>query len=234
MPLILIVFFSLLLSGCGKHEQTSFGRDGVTNIRQVRNAETLSQNIITEDLNAINEYLKAGGNIDNEFPSSGRTLLTEACFWAKFKVIELLMANNADIHYKDRSGKSGADYAEESLKIKRALYPELVLNLKKILFDQVKKNSTTELKKTLEESPPLNFYLTSEEWGENLGLAEGETLLTFCIKNKLENIIRLIVQPKYEIDINMKNKMLESPLMLAKKMELKNTEKILLKLGANE
>lgn len=233
-PMLPVIFsLQLLLLSCGKHEQVSFGKEGITNIIQIESAEVLSQKIMDEDVAFIDKYLKAGGSVEKEF-KTGRTLLTEACFWSKFKVIEFLTKNRADIHFKDQSGKSAIDYAEGNNKIKRILFPELTVVLKKTLFNQVKKNALNEMKKTLEENPPLNFYLNSSEWGEDIGESEGETLLTFSIKNKLEGVIRLLAQPKYELDSNLRNKNGESPLFLAKKYSLKNTEKILLKLGALE
>lgn len=235
MQRMLPAIFSLLIlaSSCGKHDQKSFGKEGVSNVIQVENAEILSQKIMDEDLVYIEKYLSAGGTIEKSF-KSGRTLLTEACFWSKFKVIEFLIKKNADIHFLDQSGKNAILYADENIKIKRIIYPELTIALKKSLYFQVKRNSLNELKKILEENPPLNFYFNSLEWSEDLGEVEGETLLTFAIKQKMEGVIRLIAQPKYELDVNLKNKRGESPLFLTRNMSLKNSEKILLKLGALE
>lgn len=233
MRLISLLIFSTILISCGKHEQSSFGRQGFSNVIQVEGAEALSQKIMDEDVPGILAYLDEGGSIEAEF-ETGRTLMTEACFWAKFKVIELLLKREANIHHKDKNGKSAVDYGEENIKIKRLIFPDLTLTLKKTLFLQVKNNALNDLKKTLEEAPPLNFYLLSTDWAEDLGELDGETLLTFALKNKLENVIRLLAQPKYELDVNLKNKKSESPLYIAKKLNLKNTEKILLKLGAIE
>ena len=234
MRLILVVIFSLTFTSCGKHQQSSSGSEGVQNINQVQSSEVLAQKIINEDLKAIDNFLKDGGSVDYEFQTTGRTLLTEACFWSKIKVIEMLVTRGSNILLKDKNGKSPQDYGEGNIKIKRAIFPELLTALKVNLFTHVKNNNLIELKKVLEENPPLNFSLSVEDFGTLADGFEGETLLTFIIISKLENVLRLLAQPKYELDINLKNKKNESPLFLARKYNLKNVEKTLLKLGAIE
>lgn len=233
MSSILPLIFSLfLMISCGKHEQSSSGNQGVQNTNQVTNPDVLSQNIIDEDLGSIEKFLQTGGSTELEL-SNGRTLLTEACFWAKFKVLELLVKNKADINFKDRNGKSAVDYGEESIKIKRALFPELVIELRKALFQQARNNALTELKKTLADNPPVNFIILASELGDVAGF-EGETFLTFCVKNKLESVLRLLAQPKLELNVKLKNLQGESPLQIAKNLNYINIEKLLLKLGATE
>ncbi|MCM2349790.1 MAG: hypothetical protein NDI69_07200 [Bacteriovoracaceae bacterium] len=234
MSSILALIFSLtLLMACGQHDQVSFGSQGVKDTYQVTNPDELSQNIMDEDLVSIEKFLKAGGTPEFEF-SSGRTLLTEACFWSKISVIEYLIKHKADVHFKDRNGQSGEDYGEADIKIKRAIFPELVIELKRNLFFQAKNNFILDLKKTLEEKPPVNFYILASELGVDTETFEGETFLTFCVKQKLENVLRLLAQPKYGLDVNLKNKLGESPLQIAKELKLKNIEKLLMKLGAIE
>lgn len=231
MSSILPLIFSLiLLVGCGKHDQSSFGKQGVANTIQVERAEELSQNIIDEDISALESFLKTGGNINTEL-KNGRTLLTEACFWSKFKVIDLLVAQKADLEIKDRSGKSPVDYGHDDIKIKRALFPELIIELKIALLRAAK--NMTELKKILEENPPVNF-LIGKELGEEFATFEGETLLTYLVKNKMEAALRLLAQPKYGLDVNLVNTHGERPLTLSIQLNFKNIEKLLVKLGATE
>ncbi len=234
MSSILALIFSLVLVvSCGKHEQASSGNRGIQDTYQVTNPDVLSQNIMDEDLMNIEKFLKSGGGAEFEF-SNGRTLLTEACFWSKFKVLELLVKYKADINFKDRHGQNAVEYGENDIKIKRILFPELLIELKRSLFQQVKNSAMMELKKTLAENPPLNFYILASELGSEAKAFEGETLLTFCIKNKLENVLRLLAQPKLEMDVNLRNANGEFPLQIAKELNFKNIEKILLKLGAIE
>lgn len=234
MSSILPAFFSLLLMiSCGQHNQVSSGSDGVKNTNQVINPDALSQNIMDEDLASIDKYLRSGGSIEFEL-SNGRTLLTEACFWMKYKTITFLLGKKADLNFKDRFGKSPFDYAEEEIKIKRIFFPELLMELKINLFLQAKNNQITELKKTLDQNPPLNFFISSLEMGPDVESANGETLLTYCVKNKLESVLRLLAQPKLELDANLKNVMGESPLKLARDLKFLNIEKLLVKLGAVE
>lgn len=228
-----LIFSLLLIVSCGKHEQSSFGRQGVQDISQVSNPDALSQDVMDEKLESLEKFLKAGGSPEFEL-SNGRTLLTEACFWAKFKVLDLFMKYKADISHKDRSGKSAADYGEEDIKIKRSLYPELVIELKKALFVQARDNDLTALKKTLAENPPVNFFILESELGPQATAMEGETFLTFCIKKNLQNVLRFLAQPKLELDVNLKNKQGETPLQIAQKLSNKNIEKLLMKLGATE
>ncbi len=228
-----LIFSLLLLVSCGKHEQNSFGRQGVQDISQITNPDALSQDVMDEELGSLEKFLKAGGSPEFEL-SNGRTLLTEACFWSKFKVLELLIKYEANIQHKDRSGKSAADYGEEDIKIKRSLYPELIIELKKALFTQARDNDLTALKKTLAENPPVNFFILESELGPEVSSLEGETFLTFCIKENLQNVLRFLVQPKLELDVNMKNKQGETPLKIAQNLNNKNIEKLLIKLGAIE
>lgn len=234
MSSILALIFSLVLVvSCGKHQQSSSGNQGVQDTYQVTNPDVLSQNIMDQDLVNIEKFLKTGGRAEFEL-TNGRTLLTEACFWSKFKVLDLLMKYKADINFKDRHGQDAVDYGENDIKIKRALFPELLFELKRSLFQQAKNSAIMELKKTLAENPPLNFIILASELGTEAAAFEGETLLTFCIKNKLENVLRLLAQPKLELDVNLKNDSGESPLQIAKELNFKNIEKLLLKLGAIE
>lgn len=231
MSSILPLIFSLVfLVACGKHDQSSFGTQGVANTIQVESAEELSQNIMEEDTLSLEKFIKNGGDINTEL-KSGRTLLTEACFWAKIKVIDLLVAHKADLELKDRSGKSPADYGHDDIKIKRALYPELIIELKVALIRAAK--NMTELKKILEENPPVNFFF-GKELGDEFAAFEGETLLTYLVKNKMESALRLLAQPKYELDVNLANKQGEKPLTLSIQLNFKNIEKLLVKLGATE
>lgn len=233
MPSILPLIFSILiLSACGKHDQVSDGRQGIANTLQVT-TDALSQNVLDENLTALESYSKKGGDLNIELPN-GRTLLTEACQWSKFKVIDFLVARKVDMEKKDRSGRSALDYGNEDIAINRALFPELILGLKLSLFKAAKANQMIELKKILEESPPVNFFLVHAELGEEISGFEGETLLTFCIKKKLENVLRLIAQPKTGLDVNLANARGESPLKISRELKYKNIEKLLLKLGATE
>lgn len=215
---------------CGKHQQISSGKSGVSVVTKVENAEVLAQSIIEEDLKALEIFLATKGTIDYEFNSTGRTLITEACFWEKIKVIDFLVKKGAAINLKDKNGLSAEDYGVKNLKIKRAIFPELTISLKQLLVEFSTKNDLVSLKKLLEENPPVNFYLDTVITSQSQYI--GETYLTYLLKLKLENVIRLVAQPKFEIDPNMKNSGGELPLAIAKMLNLKNSEKILVKLGA--
>lgn len=230
MQLILVAIFSLLIMSCGKHQQISSGKSGVSVVTKVENAEVLAQSIIEEDLKALEIFLATKGTIDYEFNSTGRTLITEACFWEKIKVIDFLVKKGAAINLKDKNGLSAEDYGVKNLKIKRAIFPELTISLKQLLVEFSTKNDLVSLKKLLEENPPVNFYLDTVITSQSQYI--GETYLTYLLKLKLENVIRLVAQPKFEIDPNMKNSGGELPLAIAKMLNLKNSEKILVKLGA--
>lgn len=220
-----LIFSFLLLTACGKHSQETKGSNGSQNSQQIT-SETLLTDILNENIVALEDYAKKGGDLNTEL-KNGRTIFTEACHWAKFKVIEFLVSKKIDPSLKDRLGKSALDYAEEDIQIKRSLFPELVIEQKKNLVEAARNNNMTELKKILEENPPVNFFLMES------GLEE-ETFLTFCVKNKLENVLRLLAQPKYALDVNMKNAKGESPLQISKDLGFKNIEKLLVKLGALE
>lgn len=230
MRLMLVLISSLILLACGKHTQDSSSSNGVSNVTQIK-AEVLSEYIMNEDIKSFTNYFENGGDLNAEL-TNGRTLLTESCFWGKLKVIEFLISKNANLERPDRQGKKASDYAEDNINIKRLLNPSLVITQKVTLIELVKSNKLNELKKALEEIPPVNFHLNTGELKIETGEYEGETLLTLCLKLKFENAIRLLANPKLELNPNMLNKNGESPLFLARKLNLKNTEKILLKIGA--
>jgi len=230
----LILAFTLF-SSCGKHTQESSSREGISQIRTLTNPDELSEKILNEDLNFLQGYLENGGNPDLEF-STGRTLLTEACLWQKYKVIELLIRFKADPSHVDKLGKSPNDYADQDRQIKRILFPELTLELKRKLFLSVRDKDLTLLKSLLDEIPPVNFILSEQELLPQDQASLGETLLTYAVKKKAENPIRLLASrfQELELDVHQKNLRGESPLFLARSLGFKNIEKTLLKLGAVE
>ena len=230
--ILLLTFSFLILVSCGKHTQVSNGLEGVSRSQEVM-TESLLQIVLEENLIELKKYAENNGDLEIEL-SSGRTLLTEACHWEKFKVIGFLIEKKVDPSKRDRLGKSAVQYADENIAIKRVLFPELVIELKRSLFNAVFLNQQTELKKILEQNPPVNFLLNTKELGEEALPFEGETLLTFLIKRKLENILRFLAQPKYGLDPNMKNTKGESPLRLARELQYTNIQKLLIKLGATE
>ncbi len=233
MRLIYLLIFSfILLTSCGKHTQDSTSSNGVGTITQIK-GELLSEFILNEDVKSLTNFLEKGGN-PNTILKSGRSLVTEACFWSKYKIIELLINYKVDLDTADNEMKSAKAYAEENIKIKRIIFPELVIAQKVNLILLAKDNKVNEFKKALDELPPVNFFLNSAELSIETDLHEGETLLTFCLKNKLEMFVRLLANPRLEIDANLKNKKGESPISIARKLNLKNSEKILIKLGATE
>jgi len=233
MSLILPLIFNLFLFiSCGQHSQWSSGTQGVSNTNEVK-AEPLSAFVLEENIEALTSYVSRGGDLEVEL-ETGRTLLTEACEWQKLKVIEFLLSKKVLVDKKDRNGKSAVDYAEENLNIKRVLFPELVLEQKKNLFQALVENNLNLLKKILEEQPPLNFTLKVNEIGESLGNFDGETILSYIVKNNLFNILRLIAAPKYQLDVNLPNERGELPLKISRELKYSNIEKLLLKLGAKD
>ena len=234
MRLISTLIFSLfLMISCGQHSQDSQGILGIGDVTRVNNLESLSQLIVEENIADLEKYARGGGDLEIEL-ASGRTLFTEACQWNKLKVIEFLRRENVALEKKDKFGKSPLDYAEEDVIIKRILFPELVVALKKDLFLAAKNNSLTEIKRILEENPPLNFTIGQEELGAEAAEFEGDTFLTFCVRQKFENILRLMAQPKYGLNPNLKNSRGESPLQISRQLNFTNIEKLLIRIGALE
>jgi len=228
----LLIFSTSLLISCGKHSIESSSSNGIGFINQIK-GEVLSEVILNENIDQLVLFLEKGGDVNSKL-KSGRTLITEACFWNKYKIIETLIKYKADINEPDGENKTAKTYADENIKIKRIIFPEFVIAQKVNLITLAKENKINELKKVLEEIPPVNFFLISAELSIETDSFEGENFLTFCIKNKLEMIIRLLSNPKLELDVNLRNKIGESPLSIARKLNLKNTEKILIKLGAKD
>ena len=222
----------MALVSCGKHSQVSKGLTGESRTQEVA-SESLLSIVLEENILELEKYAMKNGDLEVEL-STGRTLLTEACQWGKLKVIGFLVSKKVDLERRDRLGRSAVQYGEENINIKRALFPELLIELKKSLFKAISLNQQSELKKILEENPPVNFILISSELGEESKSYEGESLLTFIVKRKLESILRFLAQPKYGLDPNMKNAKGESPLRLARELQYTNIQKLLIKLGASE
>lgn len=228
MSSILPLIFSLaLLSACGKHTQSGSGTQGVTNTIQVQ-AETLATMIMEEDLKGLQHFVAAGGDVNAEL-ASGRTLLTEACEWKKYKVISFLVKNKVDLTRKDRIGKTAEDYAAEDANIGNAMYPERLIELQQKLILAAKSDPKGEFKAMLAQGPNVDFFITTE-----VADAEGESFLTYMVKQNLFLAMRFLVAAKLKIDVNLPNAKGQKPLKIARELKLTNFEKLLLTLGATE
>ena len=228
-----ICAFLLMFFSCGKHDHFSTSENGIQDVTKIQNEDVLSQFVIDEDVDAIKAFIANGGKPEVMLKNK-RTVMTEACFWEKYKIIDVLKKANADITFKDDLGKSPEDYALENKKLKNILFPEALSEERKKIYSIIKLFNVNGTKKLLQENPDLNFLLDSTELNIDLGEYDGESILTFIVLNKQENLLRLILQPKYLVDLNLPNRRNQTPLEIARRLNYTNIEKMLLKLGARD
>jgi len=233
------LFLLLTFISCGAHKQFNESQSGVSDRKEIRKDESLEGQIqdaiIKEDLNLIEQIILNGQNINGEL-KNGRTPLTEACEWRKWNSLKKLLSLGADLNLTDKFNKTTIDYATNSPQLKRILNPALETLLENHILDTIKNKKTLQLKKYLEdEIPNLNFYLDYAKHGAQIDeLDQGQTLLTWLVTKKNELIIRTLTLPKYQLDLNLKNKQGEAPLKMAKNLSYTNIELLLTKLGAYE
>jgi ankyrin repeat protein len=222
-----ILFLSVTL-GCGQHSSQSdfFQKSGEEKIIN-ESADPLDQMqraIFDGNLVTIQTLLQRNlVRVDETLPS-GRSLLAEATFRIKTRVIRLLKSRGAEIEKSEIEGKTLTDWSEsqsEKRKLLRALLKSQKEDESEVMT-AVRSGLFTEVRTLIEEDVSLNFR---EE--------KGETPLTEAIRNRQMNVLRALFGDP-GLDVNLRNYFQQSPLQLAREMKLKAVENELIKRKAHE
>lgn len=236
MRFLLLISFSLIVS-CGQHQQKSSGTllgGDVREVGEARGEEALIQAINAEDETRLGTIFRDQWDINQKL-KNGRLPLTEACSILKIKSIKLLLELGADRDLKDEEGKSGVDYAQESMALKRLFFPEEILRQELDFVKAVRLNKFADVKKLLSVGVDPNFILDIERTPVEVeSHFVGETPLTLAVVANLPNIVRTLLAPGSLTDVNLANTRGERALKLARNQGLTQIEKMLLQRGALE
>ncbi len=238
MRLALVIFFSLL-TACGQHSQKSSGSRAGGDAREIgeaRGEEAILLAIAADDAEKISTLLAEGWELEKRL-RSGRTLLTEACAQLKLAIVALLVERGASLEIMDAEGRSAQSYAEEHPALARLIFPERVIAQERDLSEAVLANKFADVRRLLSGGLSANFRISEAHVREATTLAsehEGETPLTLAVKANLVNVLRTLLAPNVEIDVNLPNAKGESPWRLTRDLNLPALERLLVQRGARE
>lgn len=223
-----VIRFSFLLlilisTSCSKHEIDVASFEKPTQSTVILEETEVSQLFVNaiKDQNLVN-IKKLSAEFDLNTKIKGQYPLEIAVQFERIKSIRLLRLLGADIRK--------SYIADELIELWIVTLPDSKSNLKnaltvnleaeKILISEfIKKNNFKELKKIVESEADLNFLST-----------EGETPLTEALKLKAQMALRALFLSG-NIDYNLRNSANESPLFLAKKLNIPNIENEIIKRG---
>lgn len=224
---ILLPLF-LLLSACGNHESKSqFYEKSGDNQKPIESNDPLvllQQAIFDENLEVLFKILNTEKLSADSTLNTKRTLLAEATFLKKTKMIRALIEEGASVQLSSIEGESLQSWIEKQpdrLKLSRALFKTIEQD-QQDLIQIIVQNNFRLLKSLLDEGINLNFLTP-----------EGQTPLILAIENQWMNSLRVLFSNP-ELDVNLANQLGETPLKIARRKNLKNIETELLKRFAKE
>ncbi len=224
---ILLPLF-LLLSACGNHESKSqFYEKSGDNQKPIESNDPLvllQQAIFDENLEVLFKILNTEKLSVDSTLNTKRTLLAEATFLKKTKMIRALIEEGASVQLSSIEGESLQSWIEKQpdrLKLSRALFKTIEQD-QQDLIQIIVQNNFRLLKSLLDEGINLNFLTP-----------EGQTPLILAIENQWMNSLRVLFSNP-ELDVNLANQLGETPLKIARRKNLKNIETELLKRFAKE
>ena len=184
----------------------------------------LQQSIFDENLEVLFKILKTEQLSIDLTLNTKRTLLAEATFLKKTKIIRALVLNGANIQISTIEGETLQSWIEkqpDQLKLSRALFKTIEQDQQELIQILVQNNFRL-LKVLLDEGVNLNFLTP-----------EGSTPLILAIENQWMNSIRVLFSDS-TLNVNLANHRGETPLKIARRNNLKNIETELLKRFAKE
>jgi|GEM_PF-4689049 len=218
----------LILSACGNHQSKSqFYEKSGDNQKPIESSDPLvllQQSIFDENLEVLFKILKTEQLSIDLTLNTKRTLLAEATFLKKTKIIRALVLNDANIQISTIEGETLQSWIEkqpDQLKLSRALFKTIEQDQQELIQILVQNNFRL-LKVLLDEGVNLNFLTP-----------EGSTPLILAIENQWMNSIRVLFSDS-TLDVNLANHRGETPLKIARRNNLKNIETELLKRFAKE
>lgn len=212
------------LMGCGLHHTESFGETSTGGVTRVEKStdpiELAAAAIRSGDLKELSKLFGEGLSVDT-YLSNKRTLLIEAIAWEKIEVIQFLLSRNAQIDLTDAEGKSALEHAAGKPAILRLLNPQEAAEKLK-LFEAIENNKFNEVKALLNQGVNPNQHFD-----------DGESPLTLAVRKGFENVVRVLLQ-QLLTDVNFRNAANESPLSIAKQLQFKRIQDLLIRRGAKE
>ena len=222
LPLIFI------LSACGNHQSKSqFYEKSGDNQKPIESNDPLvllQQAIFDENLDRLLEILNKEKLSMDLTLNSDRTLLAEATFLRKSKIVRALVIRGANIQLSTIDGESLQSWIEKQpdrLKLSRALFKTVEQDQQELIQILVQ-NNFRRLKSLIEEDVSSNFLTP-----------EGSTPLILSIENQWMNSLRVLFSDP-TLDVNLANQFGDTPLKIARQNNLKNIEIELLKRFAKE
>lgn len=226
MKNLFLIFSVSLLISCSRNEADYYGYakkddDSAKSKITHSSSEQISNAIQNNDWATLEEMIKSGLSLDKTL-DSGRTLLNESVLWEREGIFKNLILLGADPKIKDQTGVTTYEMCSEKINFLVLLDPNLLPKYQDELFSYLESEDNDELKRLLEQKLNPNFILIS-----------GATPLTYAVENKLENTVRTLLNPAYNIDIQMRDQNGKTALTLANELNLKRIEKLLIARGAH-
>lgn len=226
---ILVVFTTAwTLSACGQHQSKArfFQKTGGEQVIEESPlpSDQMQRAIFDGDLAKVQKLLDENlVGIDEEL-KTGRSLLAEATYRERIRIIRLLRERGANFEGVSLEGRSLIEWCEahgESKRLLRALLKTREEDQLEMM-EAVRAGQFALVKELLNQGVEVNFVERA-----------GETPLTFSIKQRAMNALRALFSEP-ELNVNLKNDFQESPLRIARQMKLKSIENELLKRKAIE
>lgn len=222
------LFVAIVVAGCGQHQSEArfFQKTGGEQIVEDSPLplDQMQQAIFDGNLEKVRMLLDENlVHIDDEL-RTGRTLLAEAAYRERIRIIRYLREKGASFEGVSLEGRSLLEWCEahgESKRLLRALLKTREQDQAEMM-EAVRAGQFAAVKELLNQGVEVNFV----EKG-------GETPLTFSIKQKAMNALRALFSES-ELNVNLKNDFQESPLRIARQLKLKAIENELLKRKAVE
>ncbi len=218
----------LVLSACGNHQSKSqFYEKSGDNQKPIESSDPLvllQQAIFDDNLERLFKILNSEKLSVDSTLNTNRTLLAEATFLKKTKIIRVLVLEGANIEISSIEGESLQSWIEkqsDQLKLSRALFKTTKQDQQELIQILIQNNFRL-LKALLDEGISLNFLTP-----------EGHTPLILAIENRWMNSLRVLFSDP-TLDVNLANTLGETPLTIARRNNLKNIEIELLKRFAKE
>jgi len=169
-------------------------------------------------------FIRGGGDINVVEDKTGKGLLHVYILKGETGKVGKLIKQGLDINQKDDNGNTPLHLA---IKRGTARVIKYLLKYKTIDLEVKNNNYQTPLQYSVQEKGSLIKELINKGADTNILDKDGETLLTFAIKNNEEFRIKELIKGK--IDVNKSNEQLESPILLASTYSLDKIAKRIVK-----
>lgn len=224
MDTLKLVVLSLCVMGCGTHQSSSeyFEKSGEEIMIEEDQSplEKMKRALFDGNLEQAQRLVQSGEVLITDKLPNGRSLLEESVYLIRFKLIRYFVSLGSQIETTNLMEWIESQPEKEMLL--RALF-KTEADDRLDLMALVEKGTYQEILTLINQSVEINF----------IDLKSNETPLTYSILNKKNSALRVLFSQNH-LDVNMKNQFAESPLMMAKRLMLKNVEKELIKRNAQE